>query len=120
MGVRKWFRSLFRARTLSSWFHVRFDETTVHIEAEPPGRNPWKDSFRWEDIVRVVYEVEGAYLSDGIYIFTKKRPESYAIPVEADGGPQFWRQLLKLGYFDPALAKKIPGATGGRFEWPTE
>jgi hypothetical protein len=115
-----WLKNLFKKRTLSGWFHVRFDETTVYINAEPPGRNKWEDSFRWEDIIRVVYQVEGRYISDGIYVFTNQRAESYAIPIEADGGPEFWAKLIKLGYFNSELAVKINGATEGIFEWPPE
>jgi hypothetical protein len=113
-----WLKNLFKKRTLSGWFHVHFNQKKVYIHAEPPGRDSWEDSFRWEDIIRVVYQAEGPYLSDGIYVFTSQRAESYVIPVEADGGPEFWKQLIKLGHFDADLAKKVAGSTEGIFEWP--
>lgn len=118
---RQWqlMRALPRGRVaVSLWFVVRFDDEYVRIRAEPPGREPWTAEFRWADVVRVCYQTEDFTTSDGIYVFTSQRPESYAIPAEADGGHSLWNEIVDRGLFDPTLAIVAMGSAEGLFCWP--
>lgn len=69
-------------------------------------------------MTRVCFQAEGPFVSDGIYLFTNLRPESWTIPTEADGGAQLWEELLRRRLFDPELAIKAMGAASGLFCWP--
>ena len=103
---------------LSEWFVVTYDDEQIHLQVDPPGRSAWEQSIRWQDITRVCFKAEGLYLSDGIYLFTDRRPESYVIPVEANGGAELWQEILRRGLFDPELAVKAMSAEEGLFCWP--
>ena len=104
--------------SLDKWFAVEFDEETVRMDASPPGRKAWHQEFRWSDIERVCFKAEDLGMSDGIYVFTKTRPESYVIPTEAKGGAQFWGEIIAKGLFDAELAVEAASATEGFFCWP--
>jgi hypothetical protein len=60
------------------------------------------------------------FLSDGIYVFTNQRPESYVIPTEANGGGALWSEILRRGLFDPSLAIEAARSTGGIYCWPPQ
>jgi len=105
---------------VSDWFSVVWDEKEVRLQAAPPTGKPWKQSFRWKDIIRVCYKAEGLEMSDGIYIFTSGRPESYVVPVEASGGSDFWAEILIRDLFDAHLAIEAASALEGLFCWPEE
>ena len=107
-----------RPKPLNEWFFVTFDEQAVHVRAEPPGRASWSQSFRWDSVVRVCFKAEDVFASDGIYVFTNERPESYAIPTEALGGSELWSEILRRKLFDAALAIEAASSTGGVYCWP--
>jgi hypothetical protein len=65
---------------LNEWYFVDFGQERVYIRAEPPGQTPWSQEFAWTDIERIAFQAEGLHTSDGIYIFTAARPESYVRP----------------------------------------
>ncbi|HET6434024.1 hypothetical protein [Dyella sp.] len=114
-------RSVGRARglRLDSWFHVTFDDTHVHLDVHPPGRPAWQDAFPWSAIVRVCFKDEGLYASDGLYIFTTLRPESFVVPTEADGGEALFAALFERGYFpDEVFRQAISSTDGGFYCWP--
>jgi hypothetical protein len=92
------------------WFSVTFDDEQVMISAEPPGQARWEQGFRWSEVIRVCFRPEGLLASDGIYVFTSQRPESFAVPIEARGGVAFWTKVRDLGLFPHELA--ITAATG--------
>jgi hypothetical protein len=56
--------------------------------------------------------------TEALYIFTHERPESYAVPMQADGGPELLQALIERGLFDAELAIEAAGAEGGLFCWP--
>ncbi len=102
---------------LNVWYRVAFDDSEVTIEAAPPGRRAWRQSFAWSSVIRVCFKPEeGA--SDGIYVFTRERPESYVIPIEASGGAAFYDELLTRRLFAADLAIEAAAATEGLFCWP--
>ena len=103
---------------LEDWFRVTWSDTGVDLDVAPPGSDPWRASFKWSSVTRVCFKAEGPLASDGIYVFTSERPESYAIPTEASGGAGFWEEILKRGLFDPELAITAAQSTEGLYCWP--
>jgi hypothetical protein len=103
---------------LDSWFVVTFDPVGVRLDVAPPEREPWKDSFAWSTVQRVCFESEGPEVSDGIYVFTSQRPESYVIPTEARGGSDLWNELIRRKLFDAEFAIQAAGSARGLYCWP--
>jgi hypothetical protein len=103
---------------LCEWFRVRLSDTGIQLDVSPPGEEAWQALIPWADITRVCYTAEDGLLSDGWYLFTKHRPESYAVPVEADGGDALLDELLKRKLFDAALAIRAATAFNEVFCWP--
>jgi hypothetical protein len=108
-----------RPKPLHEWFSVTFDEQAVHMRADPPGKPPWSQSFRWDSVVRICFKAEDMFVPDGIYVFTNERPESYVIPTEAQGGGELWSEILRRKLFDAALAIDAARSTGGLYCWPS-
>lgn len=103
---------------LDAWFRVTWDSKEVRLDVEPPGRSAWVASFPWSSISRVCFKAEGLETSDGIYVFTSLRPESFAIPIEASGGADLWNEIVRRGLFDAELAIKVASESDGLFCWP--
>ena len=104
---------------LSEWFTVAFDDQRVTMAARPPGRAPWEQSFLWSEVERVCFKSEGALASDGIYIFTTQRPESFVVPTEAKGGLEFWFRVVERGLFPSEMAIKAASLPEGEMVcWP--
>jgi len=96
---------------LREWFTVRFDDTTIALQVNPPGAIAWQATIAWERIIRVCFEAGDQFESDTVYIFTDERPESYVIPIEADGGQALWFEILKRNLFDAEMAIEAAMAT---------
>jgi len=109
-----------RPKPLHEWFSVTFDDSRVYLRAEPPGREPWSQEFTWNTVIRVCFKAEDLFVSDGIYVFTAERPESYAIPTEARGGAELWGEILRRKLFDAELAIEAAGSEGGLYCWPPD
>lgn len=109
-----------RPKPLNEWFFVSFDEKAVHLRAQPPGKPAWSQDFAWDTVIRVCFKAEDMFMSDGIYVFTSTRPESYVIPTEAHGGGELWSEILRRKLFDAALAIEAARSTGGLYCWPPE
>lgn len=103
---------------LSDWYTVEFDAEEVRLSASPPGHQAWEQSFRWDTIERVCFEAAGFAVSDGLYIFTSLRPESYVIPIEAVGGQELWFEIIDRGLFDAELAIQAAASAETIFCWP--
>jgi hypothetical protein len=102
----------------SAWYQVTFDNEGVQRAAQPPGQAGWSDHFAWAEVERVCVEVEELSDSDGLYVFTCTRPESYAIPMWADGALDLLQELVRRGLFDGQLAIDAASAESGLFCWP--
>jgi hypothetical protein len=102
----------------SPWYRVHFDDERVHRAAQPPDQPAWSDAFAWADVVRVCLEVEDFTGAGGLYLFTRQRPESYAIPMFADGALDLLQELVRRGLFDGQLALDAASAESGLFCWP--
>jgi hypothetical protein len=103
---------------LREWFRVRVSDLGIHLDVSPPNRAAWQANIAWSEIVRVCYKAEDGLISDGWYFFTKHRPESYVVPVEADGGQAVLDELLKRKLFDAELATRAACAVNESFCWP--
>ena len=99
------------------WYHVTITEAGIRLDVAPPGKEPWHADIPWEDITRVCFKAE-PLVSDGIYLFTRHRPESYAIPTEADGGSALVGELVKRGLFDAELLLRAASEMEGLYCWP--
>lgn len=106
--------------SIETWYHVTVDDTGLHRSVTPPGREAWSDSLAWADIERVCLEMEGFLGSDTIHFFVRGRPESYAIPTAADGGPALIGELARRGLLDGELAIHAAGHGEGLYCWPPE
>jgi hypothetical protein len=112
------FRARPKPRPLAEWFHVTFDEESIHLDVSPPKSEPWTAHFPWSSIERIAFKAEELYTSDGIYFFTSLRPESFVVPTQADGGAELWAEVLRRGLFDAELAVEAAASVGGIFVWP--
>lgn len=101
-----------------SWFVVTTGGRSIGLSVCPPGREPWQAEIPWDSVIRVCFEAEGPLISDGLYIFTSVRAESWVVPTEAVGGPQLLSELIRRGLFDAGLAITASQAQHGLFCWP--
>ena len=104
--------------SLSDWYHVSFDGNYVFRKVNPPNGENWKDQLLWKDIIRVCFKPGDLFTSDELYLFTDKRPESYVIPIEADGGSQLWNEIIERELFSAELAIKVATSSDGIYCWP--
>jgi hypothetical protein len=102
------------------WFVVTTDDQSVHLSVTPPGRPAWQAVLPWDSIVRVCFAAEDPFTSDGLYLFTSLRSESWAVPVEAVGGTSLLQELIRRRLFDPGLAIRAMTALSGLFCWPDD
>lgn len=100
------------------WFHVAWSEDGVSMVVEPPGREAWTAAFPWSRVSRVCFKAEDPGMSDGIYVFTTLRPESFVVPMDASGGLELWNEIVRRGLFSPELAIEAASASEGLFCWP--
>lgn len=101
-----------------SWFVITMDDRSFTMDVSPPGHEPWRERIAWDSVVMVCFEAEGPEVSDGLYVFTSIRPESWVIPVEAVGGLRLLGELVRRGLFDAGLAIEAAQADHGLFCWP--
>ncbi|MCB8923464.1 MAG: hypothetical protein H6662_17905 [Ardenticatenaceae bacterium] len=118
--VANWFKFMEGSKKLESWFEVSWDDEFVYRSVSPPGKEPWSDKFRWEELIRVCFEASDYLYSDDIYFFTSKRPESYVVPIDAKGASELWGVVIEKGYFNAELAIEAALAERGIFCWPKE
>jgi hypothetical protein len=103
---------------LSEWFSVRFDDIAIALRVDPPGAASWQTRIAWKSIIRVCFQAGDLFESDAVYIFTDEQPESYAIPIEADGGQALWFEILGRNLFDAEMAIAAAMATNELFCYP--
>lgn len=103
---------------LSDWYHVSFDEASVRRRAHPPDREPWADSLRWDEIVRVCFKTGDLFSSDEIYLFTNERAESYLVPTEAEGATALLEEIVRRKLFDAELLIAAAQTNDELFCWP--
>ena len=106
--------------SLSDWYHVYFDANYVFRDVNPPNGENWNDKLLWKDINRVCFKPGDLFSSDELYIFTNIRPESYLIPLEADGGSQLWNEIIERELFSAKLAIKAATSNDGIYCWPED
>ena len=105
---------------IEKWYEVSFTSSEIKISASPPGRDAWTQLFFWEDIIRVMFQGEGIDASDGIYIWTTKRPESYVVPTDSKGGEKLIKELISRGYFESEKFQEAVLSPYGVYCWPED
>ena len=103
---------------LENWYRVSFDDQSIFRDVSPPGRKPWKDELRWDDIIRVCFLTQDVFLSDEIYIFTNKREESYLIPIDAAGTVELMEEMVRRRLFDAQMLIAAVKTIDKLFCWP--
>ncbi|MCZ7668549.1 MAG: hypothetical protein M5U34_15850 [Chloroflexi bacterium] len=105
-------------KKLEDWFEVSWDDEFIYRKVSPPGMAPWRDQFRWRDLIRICFEATDYLFSDDIYFFTAERPESYVVPIEAKGASALWRTIIAKGFSDAKLAIEAATTGSGIYCWP--
>ncbi len=102
---------------LETWYHVRFDDKGITRDVH--GNKPWNDFVAWDKIIRVCFKTSISFMDqDELYIFSSERPESYLIPMEADGALQLWNEIIRRGLFDAKRAITLASTSGELACWP--
>ena len=97
--------------------HVGFDDERVRLYRAAAGRRELDAQFPWAAIRRVCFKDNGPMASDMVYVIADDR--TFVIPLEADGGGDFWRQLRVRGVVPPGLHEQATLSMDGRFYcWP--
>ncbi len=109
-----------RNANLSDWYQVSFDDSQISISAQPPGKDSWEQSITWVSIIRVLWKGEGGLTSDGVYLFTSERSESYVVPTDAEGGDSFVEELITRGYFSSNKFTEAVLNPYGIYCWPDD
>ncbi|MBU1281802.1 MAG: hypothetical protein KJ989_06195 [Gammaproteobacteria bacterium] len=107
-----------RNANVSDWYQVSFNAFQISISAQPPGKDSWEQSVNWESIIRVLWQGEGGIISDGIYLFTSERSESYVIATDARGGESFVKELINRKYFSSQKFSEAVLQPYGSYCWP--
>ena len=122
MGVwaklRQWWRGRQPVGPLAEWYFVRFDEEGIHVRVEPPWREAWSDTRRWDEIVRIGFEATDVLESDAMHLVSRGEERVRSIPTEASGGEELWTEILRRELFDAELAIQAAGADQGLYFWP--
>jgi hypothetical protein len=98
--------------------HVGLDDERVRLYREDAaGRRVLQAQFAWTAIRRVCFKDNGPMASDMVYVIAGDR--TLVIPLEADGGGDFWRQLRVRGVVPPEMHEQATLSMDGRFYcWP--
>jgi hypothetical protein len=107
-----------KTQPLADWFRVRFDDSAIGLYVNPPQRASWDAQIEWQRIIRVCFNAGDLYEQDEIYIFTNERPESYLIPMEADGAGELWNEIIRRKLFDAEVAIEAASSTNKLFCCP--
>jgi hypothetical protein len=89
------------SQPIATWYTIEFDAGQVRLSASPPGQQPWIQTFGWDEVERVCFEAGDFVASDTIYLFTRLRPESYVIPLEAAEARNFGSKSFSAAYSTP-------------------
>ena len=102
-----------------NWFKVAYDTEKITLTIKLRFRKSSVTVISWSRITRICFLGGNVFKSDELYIFTDKRPESYVIPMEADGVPQLWDEIITRKLFDAELAIKAAISLEGELLcWP--
>lgn len=99
---------------------VAFDDDSVSISAEPPGREAWSYTLRWDDIVALKFQGQRALESDDVYIWTNLEGRSLVVPADCCGGSDFIDELITRGYFESEAFTEAMLTPYGSYIWPEE
>lgn len=75
------------------WLSIKFDDKTIFVQTNPPKQDSWSYQFAWADINRVYFEQDEYNETNWLYIWTTAQDKPYVLPIEADGGLEFFKEL---------------------------
>jgi hypothetical protein len=105
--------------SLRDWFHVQLSDHGIKVRKLLPPQIQQEYEIEWKSLIRVVLKTAEDFLdNDELYLFTDERPESFVIPMEADGALELMNQLIDRKLFDAELAIQAASSAGGLFVWP--
>lgn len=99
---------------------LSFDDETVSLWGrDAAGVSVVRVAFAWASVTRVCFKDNGPLASDHLYVFTREHGSALVVPLEADGGGDFWRQLPARGLFPAWLHERATLSMDGRlYCWP--
>jgi len=99
---------------------VSYDDESVSLHGMgADGSLLMQARFAWTAISRVCFKDNGPMASDVVYVITTDKERTLAIPLEAVGGGEFWRQLRTRGVFPAELHERATLSMDGRlYCWP--
>jgi len=99
---------------------VSYDDESVSLHGmDADGSLVMQARFAWTAISRVCFKDNGPMASDVVYVITTDKERTLAIPLEAVGGGEFWRQLRTRGVFPAELHERATLSMDGRlYCWP--
>jgi hypothetical protein len=117
-NIKAWFNSR-RPRRLSELLSIQFNDHEIQVVVLEKLDVTWNQKFFWADIRRVCFKDEGLYSSDLLVIQLNDMDQRAVIPIEAQGGSEFFGALTERGYFPEDVWRAAMGETGGRVHcWP--
>ena len=104
-----------------TWFEVSYDAENITICRRKLIFLKAVTEISWSRIIRVCFLAGNHIRFDEVYIFTDKRPESYVIPLDSNGGLQLWGEIINRGLFNAEVAIKAASSSSAEFFcWPPE
>jgi len=99
---------------------VSYDEEGVCLHGkDADGNSVQQARFAWTALRRVCFKDNGPMASDVVYVITADNERTLAIPLEAIGGGEFWRQLRVRGIFPAEQHERATLSMDGRlYCWP--
>jgi len=98
---------------------VLFDDGLVWVRRRDFDVVGMQVRFSWESIRRVCFKDNGPFASDLIHVFVAGHAKAITIPLEAEGGGEFWRALRDRKILPGDFHERATLATdGGLYCWP--
>ena len=120
MGILTRLREAFSTGSGGWWqqFTVIFDDDGFIVKEHTRRSGEIKHSAQWPAISAVCFQDDGLG-SDEFRIYTDSQ-DPILVPVEAHGGNNFWKELVKRDLFPEELSAKAVRSTssGNVFWWP--
>lgn len=106
---------------VSNWFKIRWTDERIFLDVRT--EQPWQAEIPWANIERVCLKMEpdaALGVSNGLYVWVAGRPNSYAIPLDGEGGWELTQEMTRRGKLPPDLTIRAMGSVSGVFCWPPE
>ena len=106
-------------RRVSSLLKVDWDENSVRVRVLDRLPPFWNQDFLRRDVMRVCFKDEGLLSSDLLFVEVRGREKPICVLAEADGGSEFFGQLVARGLFPQDMFEKaVASSSGEMLCWP--